>query len=383
MIYLDHNATSPLRPEAHAAWLEVVERLRGNPSSLHAGGRWARDQIDLARERVAGALGVLEDELVFTSGGTESNNTALLGALRALGPGARLISDAAEHPSVLAVLDLWQDLGGTSHRLGVDADGRPDLDELTTLLRDPRPTVVSCSAANNEVGVVPNLEQVRARVSAAPSERVFLHVDAVQALGKLETPRYLPWADGASFSAHKVGGPTGVGVLVRKKATPGGPLMVGGGQEFGWRPGTENTAGIVAASIAIELAVNEQPKTAAHMRAVTEAMRTELARVLPRVRVLGPKDPHERLPNTLCLLANGHDGKVLVTRLDLEGLAIGAGSACSSGSVSASHVLLAMGLQEAEARAAVRVSVGRNTSHEEGKRAVAILCKILEPSHTS
>lgn len=380
LLYLDHNATSPLRPEARAAWLEVADRLAGNPSSLHAGGRWARDQIDLARERVAAALGVDEDELTFTSGGTESNNAALLGALGSPASGRAFITDRGEHASVLEVADRWEAAGGSSRRTGLDPEGLPDLGALARAVGAVDASVVAVFAANNETGAVPDFAAVRATLEDARRGPVALHVDAVQALGKLDLPSILPHADTAAFSAHKVGGPTGVGLLWCRHGTALGPLLVGGGQESGRRAGTENTASIVAASIAIELAVAERSATAARMRTVADTIRAELARALPRVRLLGPVDPARRLPNTLALLVPDNDGKVLVTRLDLEGLAVGAGSACASGSIGASHVLLAMGLDENDARAALRLSLGRTTTIEEGKRAVAILRKVLAPS---
>lgn len=381
-IYLDHNATSPLRPEARAAWLEVVDHAPGNPSSLHASGRWARDRIDLARERVAGALGVDEDELVFNSGATEGNNTALLGALEAAGDGATLVVGRAEHASVLAVADVWSDRGGAVERYAVRPDGLPDLEDLVRRTPRDRPAVVTAFAANNETGAAPDLAAVRAALTDAIVPRT-LHVDAVQALGKLDLHAILPHADQATFSAHKVGGPTGVGVLWRRKGVAGRPLVVGGGQEGGARAGTENAAGVVAASVAVELAVRERAEAAPRLRALTDEMANALVHALRGARVLGPNDPERRLPNTLSLLVPGHDGKVLVTRLDLEGLEVGAGSACSSGALGASHVLTAMGLADDEARAALRVSLGRNTTREECKSAVTILCKVLAPSNAT
>lgn len=382
-IYLDHNATSPLRPEARAAWLEVVDRGPGNPSSLHDEGRWARDQVDLARERVALALGVDEDELVFNSGATEGNNTALLGALETLGPDATLLVGSTEHSSVLAVGEAWEARGGPVRRISVHSDGLPDLEDLERALASGRPGVVTCFAANNETGAVPDLARVRAVVDGAPGPRALLHVDAVQALGKLDLHTILPHADSVTFSAHKVGGPTGVGVLWRRKGTAGRPLLVGGGQEAGARAGTENTAGIVAASVAFELAVRERQSFATRVRELADDVADELVRRLSGARVLGPTDQERRLPNTVCLLVPGQDGKVLVTRLDLEGVAVGAGSACSSGALGASHVLVAMGLDDDEARAALRLSLGRNTTREECKSAVAILCKVLAPSNAT
>jgi cysteine desulfurase len=215
-------------------------------------------------------------------------------------------------------------------------------------------------------------------------ERPFLLVDAVQALGRVPV-RLAEWgADLASFSSHKVGGPAGVGILWKRNSVPLRPRTFGGGQELDLRPGTEDVPGIAAAAVAIELAVREQAAVAGRCAELTRWLWTELARALPGLRLLGPPiDSARRLPNTLCLLVPGTDGKVLVTRLDLEGLEVSAGSACASGSLEPSHVLLALGLSSDEARSGLRLSLGRNTSAEECKRALAVFHKLFAPSRAT
>ena len=376
-IYLDHNATTGLRPEARAALLAVLEQLGGNPSSLHASGRAARQVLDEARERTAGALGVHEDEVVFTSGGTESNNLALLGGVRAAGAGQGLATSAIEHSSVLGPARRLEREGRPLWVVGVDAQARVRVEEFGAALDDGRCALVSVMAANNEVGVCSPLDELAALLARA-RRRPLLHVDGVQALGRVELRLRERGIDLASFSAHKVGGPVGVGVLYKRKGVALEPLMYGGEQENGLRPGTENVAGIAAASVAIECAVREREAFAARASQLARDLWGELSRQIARVSLLGPPlDDAARLPGTLNVLAHGRDGKVLVMRLDLEGLECSAGSACASGSIEPSHVLRALGLGDDDARAGLRLSAGRVTTWRELQEAVDILGRTL------
>jgi cysteine desulfurase len=376
-IYLDHNATTGLRPEARAALLAVLEQLGGNPSSLHASGRAARQVLDEARERTAGALGVHEDEVVFTSGGTESNNLALLGAVRAAGAGQGLATSAIEHSSVLGPARRLEREGRPLWIASVDAQARVRVEEFGAALEDGRCALVSVMAANNEVGVCPPLDEL-ATLLARARRRPLLHVDGVQALGRVELRLRERGIDLASFSAHKVGGPVGVGVLYKRKGVALEPLMYGGEQENSLRPGTENVAGIAAASVAIECAVREREAFAARASKLARDLWGELGRQIARVSLLGPPlDDAARLPGTINVLAYGRDGKVLVMRLDLEGLECSAGSACASGSIEPSHVLRALGLGDDDARAGLRLSAGRVTTWRELQEAVDILGRTL------
>jgi cysteine desulfurase len=372
-VYLDHNATTKLRPEVREAWLAALDQLGGNPSSLHTSGRRARHMLDQARERTAAALSVGEDEIVFTSGGTESNNLALLGSLRPLGPGVGLVTTAIEHSSVLAPARQLEREGRALAIAPVDSHGLVDMNVLLEMARMPNCRLVSAMAANNEIGSCTPLSELGAALAALP-HRPRLHTDAVQALGRLALDLRAWNVDLASFSAHKLGGPVGVGVLFRRAGVALAPLLFGGEQEQGLRPGTENVAAIVAASVAVELACREQQRFAEHARRLARVLWEEVGSSLSHVKLLGPPlDSALRLPGTLNIVVPDSDGKVLVTRLDLEGLEVSAGSACASGSLEASHVLLALGLDEREARAGLRITIGRDTTLNDVRQAVDIL----------
>jgi len=375
--HLDHNATTALRSEARDALLEALDRLAGNPSSVHTSGRAARALLDDARERIAGALGVQEDDLLFTSGGTEANNLALAGALGASGGHAALVTTAVEHSSVLEPARRLASSGHPVRVVAVDGAGRPDIAEVVGAAAGT--ALVSVMAANNEIGSTCDL---RALVAALDErygvDRPRVHTDAVQTLGKLPLDLAAWGVDLASLSGHKIGAPVGVGVLVRRRRTPLQPLFLGGGQEAALRPGTENVAGIHAFAVAVELAVHEQPVFAARARKHVEKLWRGVQDSLPDARLLGPplEDPR-RLPNTLSILVAGIDGRTLVARLDLAGLEASAGSACASGSLEPAHVLLALGLTPSEARAGLRLSTGRATSDTEIAHAVEILSATL------
>ena len=378
-VYLDHNATTPLRPEAQEVWMKTLGELGGNPSSVHTSGRAARAVIDRARERVAGSLGVRESGVFFTSGGTEANNLALLGTLRAAAPGAALTVLASDHASVLEPARHLETEGYELRLASVSPEGLVDVEELARTARGS--ALLSLAAANNETGALVPLGEVR---EALGDEALPIHTDAAQALGRIPLDLTGWGVDLASLSAHKVGGPVGVGILVRCRSLPLKPVLYGGGQEEGLRPGTENAPAIAAAACAVELAVAEQEEASARWRKQTSYLWGELHRALPHLQVVGPPvDSPLRLPNTLTVLAPGVDGRVIVTRLDLEGLEVSAGSACSSGSLEPSHVLAAMGFEEESARAAVRLSLGRETGEAELCRAVEILSKTFSLARKS
>ncbi len=373
-LYLDHNATTPLRAEARAEYLRELDRLGGNPSSVHTSGRAARVVLDLARERAAAALGVHEDELVFTSGGTESIHLALLGALK-VAPAGGLVTTVVEHSAVLGAAELAGTMGRPVARVGVDAAGRVDLAQLVSRARDGA-ALVSLQTANNEVGTVHPVGKLVAELETR-GERPLVHTDAVQALGRVPVELRAWRVDLASFSAHKLGGPLGVGLLYKRKGVRLAPLLVGGGQEGGLRPGTENVPAIAAAACALELAVAERAQQAVAWRASTSELWRQLQSKVPDVRLNGPEiDASDRLPNTLNVTLPGSDGRTLVARLDLEGLEVSAGSACASGSLEPSHVLLAMGRSPEAARAGLRLSLGRTTRGEDVHKAVEILSRI-------
>lgn len=376
-VHLDHNATTPMRPEVRERLLEVLDSGASNPSSLHGSGRRARQIIDEARERTAAALGVDEDEVLFTPGGTEANNLALFGSLP---PGSPLVTSAVEHSSVLEPARRLAEGGHAWRCADVDTAGLINPERVAALaLADPeaRAGLVSVMAANNEVGMVQPLQELGLRLRQGPGSPPLFHTDAVQALGRVDLRLHAWGVDLASFSAHKLGGPLGVGVLFRRAGVSLRPLLFGGGQEQGLRPGTENVPAIAAASLAFELAVQEREAFAERASRLARGLWRDLSEVLPGARLVGPPidSAGERLPGTLNIVLPELDGKVLVTRLDLAGLEASAGSACASGSLEPSHVLRAMGFTEEHARAGLRLSVGRDTTLEDTQQAVDILRK--------
>ena len=372
-VHLDHNATTRLRPEVRELFRATLDELEGNPSSLHAAGRHARHRLDEARERAAAALGVGEDEVVFTSGGTEANNLAVLGAVRAAGSKAGLVTSAVEHSSVLGPAERLEREGRPWRRAEVDEEGRVSPERVAELAGGLDAALVSIMVANNEVGVVQPMTEIAERLRGSGAHPL-VHTDAVQALGRLDLPLGDWGVHLATFSAHKVGGPVGIGLLYRRRGTPLEPILYGGEQEGGLRPGTENVAGAVAASVALELAVRERDDFAERIGSLARALWEDLLAAVPAARLLGPPmDGKHRLPGTLNVLLPGVDGKVLVTRLDLEGLEVSAGSACASGSLEPSHVLLAMGLGRELARAGLRISIGRETTLIDVRQAVETL----------
>ncbi|MBM3502706.1 MAG: cysteine desulfurase [Alphaproteobacteria bacterium] len=346
--YLDYNASAPLLPEAASAVLQVLENA-GNPSSVHREGIKARRILDHAREVVAKSVGAQGDSVVFTSGGTEANVLALVGA-----PGARRIVSAVEHPSVLKTA---AEVDPHMLTAPVDGTGMLDLDVLAGYLRQAGPsTLVSIQWVNNETGVIQSMAEIVAAVHGAGA---ILHVDAVQALGKLQISFHESGIDLLTLSAHKVGGPTGVGALIVRPGLSIAPLLTGGLQERGLRAGTENVAGIAGFAAAL---ISPRFGVWAQIGAWRDDLERRV-RALPGVQVMGTSAP--RVVNTSCIACDGLDGATQVAALDLDGVAISAGAACSSGKVEPSHVLSAMGVAPERARSAIRVSLGwQNTKND-------------------
>ena len=336
--YLDYNATAPAKPEVVAAMCGALERT-GNPSSVHAFGREARRALERAREGVAALVGAAPGQVVFTSGGTEANNQVLCGAR---GP---VVVSSVEHDSVLATVP-------DAERAAVDPEGRIDLARLERQMARVNPALVSVMLANNETGVI---QPVRKVVETARRHGAQVHCDAVQAAGKLAIDVTAIGADFLTLSAHKLGGPQGVGALVVGAEIEPAALLRGGGQERRWRPGTENVAGIVGFGRACELAMADRdwPRRTGALRDELEA---RIRAVAPAARVFG--GGAERLPNTSCLAMPGVGNQTQLIEFDLAGIAVSTGSACSSGKVGPSHVLAAMGADPAEAATAIRVSFG-------------------------
>ena len=356
---------------------ESLRRGWGNPSSVHAEGAKAREQVEQARDRVASALGADTRSIVFTSCATEANNAVLRRLVPALGRGTHALSTTVEHPSVETPLCRLADEGWRVTRVPVDRDGRLDLSAFESACAE-RPAVVSVIWANNETGVLCPIEQVAA---LAKSAGAFLHVDATQALGKLPINLATLPIDALALSAHKLGGPKGIGAMVLRDpssfAPPrADPLLGGGGQEDGHRGGTENVPGIVGLGVACALAEAELPDRMERTAALRDSLWQHIHSKIPRVRRNGA--PERVLNNTLNVEFEGVAGEVLVQALDLEGIAVSSGAACSSGSIEPSRVLVAMGRSAAEARASLRFSVGHGNTPEEIERVTSLLPDLVE-----
>lgn len=337
--YLDHNATSPLRPAAFDAMAEAL-RMGGNPSSVHASGRRARATVDKARREVASLCGAASSEVVFTSGGTEANNLALSGAGR-----RRVLVSAVEHDSVRRAVPH-------AEVLPVDGDGVLDLAALErALATSAEPALVSVMLANNETGV---LQPIREVVRLAQSAGALVHCDAVQGAGKVPVGLRDLGVDYLSLSAHKIGGPTGVGALMVRKSAPLSSALRGGGQESNRRAGTENVAGIAGFGAAAVLAASTPD-----LAGLRDGLEFSLVQIAPAAAVFGAGAP--RLSNTSCISMPGVPAETQVVALDLADVCISAGAACSSGRVKPSSVLEAMGVPATEAACAIRVSLGWNT----------------------
>jgi cysteine desulfurase len=371
-IYLDHAATTPLRPEALEAMLPYLTGAFGNPSSPHAPGRLARAGLDDARERIAARLNARPREIVLTSGGTEALNLGLKGiAWAAKARGHRIVTSAVEHHAVGHTLLYLEKFGFEIVTVPVDRYGRVDPDELERALTD-RTILVAVQLANNEVGTIQPLAEIARRVRARKG--VLLAVDAIAAAPYLELDMEALDADLLAIAGHKLEGPKGAGVLYLRQGTNLLAQQHGGTQERYRRAGTEDVAAAVGMAVALDLAAQDRDRTAARLR----SLRGRLARAV--VGAAGAEltgHPTVRLPGLLSVVAAGLDGAAIVMALDLAGVAASVGSACTTGSLEPSHVLTAMGYPADEARGSLRLSMGRTTTAEEVDAAAAIITGVL------
>ena len=374
MIYLDYNATTPLCDEAREAMRPYLERHYGNPSSVHAAGREARAGVDDARDRLADLLGAKPHELIFTGSGTESNNLAVLGLARAHADhGRHLICASTEHH---AVLHSFEHLGRRESFevtfMPVDGNGRIDPDELDRAIRDDT-ILVSIMTANNETGVLQPMEEL----SDVCRERgVLLHSDMVQSFGKVETRLGTSGLAAASFAAHKFHGPKGAGLLYLRAGVPIEPVQFGGAHENQRRPGTENVPAIVGMAVAAEWTLRARAAEQEREELLRDRLWKQIKSACPDAIQNG--ENADRLANTLNVSFLGLSSETLLMALDLEGVCASSGSACMVGSVVASHVLLAMGLSAELAGAAVRFSLGQDTTEEEIDDAGAIVVRVVD-----
>ena len=354
MVYLDYNATAPMKPAVCAAMVEAMGRM-GNPSSVHRFGRVARKYIEDARTKVAALVGVKPTQVIFTSGGTEANNLALR---QAEGP---VLASAIEHESVLTA-------AGNGVRLPVTRDGVLDLVAAEEILKTaPCPSLVTLMLVNNETGVVQPVAEL-ARLAKTYGFRV--HTDAVQAAGKIPLDFATLGVDSMSLSAHKIGGPQGVGALIVRENANIAPLLCGGGQEMNRRAGTENVPGIIGFGVAAQLAADDL-LDAPQIRKWRDELQQKLVEIAGDDAVV-VGNAVARVGNTLCLALRGVSGETQVVALDLAGVAVSAGAACSSGKVKSSHVLRAMGYADDVAGSAVRFSLGWNTQSADVLRGVEV-----------
>lgn len=365
--YLDYNATAPLLPAARQAMVHALAQWPGNPSSPHQAGQAARAALEDCRARIAGLLGLARREIIFTSGGSEANNLLLRGMAA---PGAHYIISPLEHPSVLETCAALAAQGVMVDRLPVTADGVVDVGALGRLLR-PETVLVSVMTANNETGVVQPIAELAAAVRAQQGERhIVVHTDAVQAFGRIPvTPA--DWdVDAVTLAAHKLGGPKGIGALALRGTLPLRPLITGGRQERDLRAGTESVFLAAGFAAAATDACAERETRMGRIDALRQELEQRLLG-LAGTRVHGAKAP--RMPNTINVGVSGVAAESLVIALDLQGIAVSTGSACSSGALAPSHVLLAMGLSESEAREGVRISLGWATTADDTARCATAL----------
>jgi len=371
-IYLDHAATTPLRPEALEAMLPYLGGSFGNPSSAHSFGRVARNALDEAHERLATALGGTAREVVITSGGTEANNLAIKGAAWAgKAHGHRLVASAVGAPCRRTRHASPGEVRLEVVEVPVDRYGRVDPDELEAAL-DERTTLVSVMLANNEVGSIQPVREIADRLRARRG--ILFHVDAVQAAPTLDLDVQELGADLLTISAHKFEGPKGVGALWVRRGTQLLAQVHGGSQERHRRAGTENVAGAVGMAVAYECACADRPATAIRLRALRGRL---LAACLAVEGVELTGHPTERLPGLLSLLVRGADGVAIAVALDLDGIAVSTGSACATGSPEPSHVLTAMGYTGVEALGALRLSLGRATTDAEVSEACQVVPGVI------
>ncbi|MCC6382877.1 MAG: cysteine desulfurase [Dehalococcoidia bacterium] len=377
-VYLDHAATTPVDEQVLEAMWRVYTDTWGNPSSIYLEGQQARRALDAARKLCADLLGASPKEIVFTSGGTESDNAAIRGAAlaqRDLGRGSHLVTTQIEHHAVLHTVEQLEREGFRATYLPVDAEGVIDLAALEAAV-GPETTVVSVMTANNEVGTIQPVAEA-ARVAKAKNPQVVVHTDAVQAAGALDVRPGALGVDLLSVAAHKLYGPKGVGLLYVKNRTPWQPLLLGGSQEKERRAGTENLAGVVGLATALKLACDEREERNARVRALRDRLLFGMPERVPDTVITGPTDPARRLPNSFSCCFRNVEGESVLLALDLAGIAASSGSACTTGALEPSHVLTAMGVEPDLAHASLRLTVGHENTDAEIDRVLETLPEIV------
>lgn len=366
-IYFDNAATTPVRREVIEAMLPFHDRLYANPSSLHAAGQRVHRELYEARRRTAAALGASPEEIIFTGGGSEADNLAIFGTMARARQRDEFVTSAIEHHAVLHAAERLRRGGFTVKVLPVDREGLVDPEALRAALT-PRTALVSIMHGNNEVGT---LQPIKELASVAHEHGALLHTDAVQTVGHVAVDVRQLDVDMLSLSAHKFEGPKGAGALFVRKGVELEPLIVGGGQEDGRRAGTENVPGIIGLATALHLAASELDTTLPQVQALRDEIIEGITAAIPGTHLNGSRS--SRLPHNVNLRFEGIEGDTVVIGLDVAGIEVSTGSACTSGSLAPSHVMTALGLPAAEARASVRISLGRNNTPEHGRRLIAAL----------
>jgi cysteine desulfurase len=362
-VYLDYNATTPIEPEVLDAMLPYFSAEFGNAASIHTFGQKARAAVETAREQVAALIGARPQEIIFTSGGTESDNHAIFGIVSSSSssPASRphVITSFVEHEAVLNACQALEKQGVDVTYLSVDQDGQIDLEQLRRALR-PQTVLITIMHANNELGTLQPIEEIGRIANEAD---VYFHTDAVQSAGKIPIDVNQFHLDLLSISGHKLYAPKGIGAIYIRGGTRLRQLLYGGHHQRGFRPGTENVAGIVGFGKAAEMARSSLANDAKRLSALRDQLEHGLVNRIPHSRINGGRAP--RTPNTTNLTFPGVEGEALLIALDLKGLACSTGAACSSGAVEPSHVLTAVGLPAEEARASLRFSLGRHTTQSD------------------
>jgi cysteine desulfurase len=377
-IYLDHAATT--RPDARVigAMMPILTTYWGNPSSIYLEGQEARRALDAARKLIADLLGAKPGEIVFTSGGTESDNAAIRGAAyaqRERGRGNHIVTTRIEHHAVLHTVEQLEREGFEATYLPVDGDGVVDLGALQAAV-GPATTVVSIMAANNEVGTIQPVAEA-ARIAREKNPKVVVHSDAVQAAGAVDITPAVLGVDLLTLTAHKLYGPRGIGLLYIKSRTPWQPSILGGGQEKERRAGTENVAGAVGLATAMRLAWDEREARVAHTRRLRNRLLFELPERIPDTVITGPANPERRLAGNFSCCFRNVEGESVLLALDLADIAASSGSACTTGALEPSHVLTAMGVDLDLAHASLRLTVGVENTDEDIERVLAVLPEVV------
>ncbi|MBA2312003.1 MAG: cysteine desulfurase [Actinobacteria bacterium] len=371
MVYLDYAATTPVLPEAAEAVLRAMEKDFGNPSSVHAYGRAARNSVEDSRDAVAAAVGASPSEIIFTGGGTEADNLALKGSVR---PGDHVVVSAFEHDAVLEAAGGLERQGVEITLAPVGSDGIVDPAAVAAAVR-PSTVLVSVMAVNNEIGTVQDPEALSEAARAVKGD-VLVHTDAVQALGNIPVALNSWGADLASFSGHKLGGPKGVGALFVRSGVTLEPQLHGGGQERGLRSGTLNVPAICGFGVAAEIAAKEVYEKAERLAELRARLLDGIRSVTSDVVVNGSLE--RRIPGNLNVCLPGTDGETLLMLLDASGVACSSGSACASGALDPSHVLLAIGVPRALAAGSLRLSLGRGSSRDDVDAFLQALPEVIE-----